>query len=184
VTFGPRAVERIDARTTPVASWYLDVSLIRRYLGSERLYHHTAPISMLYALREALREVLEEGLESRWRRHERHHFALWEGLGVLGLEPATRGRRLWMLNSVRVPDGIDDATLRAHLLERHGIEIGGGLGAFRGKVWRVGLMGSSCREESVVALIEALDGAMRAQGRAPVAPAARAVGAARAALRS
>jgi len=157
VTFGPRAIERIKARRSQPRSWYFDLSLIGAYFGGERLYHHTAPITMIYALSEALALVHEEGLEPRFERHRLNHRRLLAGLGALGIEPAAReGRRLWMLNSVRVPDGVDEARIRTALLERHGIEIGAGLGPWKGAVWRVGLMGESSREQNVRRLLLAL----------------------------
>ncbi|HZT83496.1 MAG TPA: aminotransferase class V-fold PLP-dependent enzyme, partial [Gemmataceae bacterium] len=129
VSFSPRAVEAIDRRKTPVRSWYLDVTLLRRYWGSERWYHHTAPISMIYALREGLRLVLEEGLESRWARHQRNHRALKAGLTALGLSyVAAEGHQLPQLNVVRIPAGGEDLPTRQRLLNEFSIEIGGGLG--------------------------------------------------------
>jgi len=129
VTFSEAAVERIRARTRPVQSWYLDLSLLEQYWGDSRVYHHTAPITMNYALHESLRLVLEEGLERRFERHRRNHEALVAGLEALGLEMAVAApHRLPMLNAVRVPEATDEAAVRARLLERHGIEIGAGLG--------------------------------------------------------
>ena len=158
ITFGPRAVTALRARKRKVQSWYLDLSMIERYWGEERVYHHTAPISMNYALLEALRLVDEEGLERRWRRHERNHRALAAGLAGLGLAlAAEEGRRLWMLNSVRIPDGVDDAGVRRALLNENGIEIGGGLGPLKGKTWRIGLMGESSTEGNVLLLLSALE---------------------------
>jgi alanine-glyoxylate transaminase/serine-glyoxylate transaminase/serine-pyruvate transaminase len=150
VSFGPRALEVLRARKTRVQSWYLDVTLLQQYWGEERVYHHTAPISMNYALREALRLVMEEGLPARFARHARNHRALAAGLAALGLTlAAEEGHRLPMLNAVTVPDGIDEARVRGRLLQEHGIEIGGGLGEIAGKVWRVGLMGYGARAEIV-----------------------------------
>jgi alanine-glyoxylate transaminase/serine-glyoxylate transaminase/serine-pyruvate transaminase len=158
VTFGAAAVAALRARTRPVQSWYLDLTMLEKYWGEERVYHHTAPISMNYALYEALRLVLEEGLEARFRRHRRNHEALVAGLEALGLAMAVApGERLWMLNSVRVPEGADDAALRRALLDEEGIEIGGGLGPLKGKVWRIGLMGESSREVNVRRLLDALE---------------------------
>jgi alanine-glyoxylate transaminase/serine-glyoxylate transaminase/serine-pyruvate transaminase len=158
LTFGPRAVEALRARKRKVQSWYLDLTMIERYWGEERVYHHTAPISMNYALLEALRLVEEEGLERRWRRHQRNHRALAAGLAGLGLHlAAEEGRRLWMLNSVRIPDGVDDAGVRRALLDENGIEIGGGLGPLKGKTWRIGLMGESSTEGNVLLLLGALE---------------------------
>jgi alanine-glyoxylate transaminase/serine-glyoxylate transaminase/serine-pyruvate transaminase len=161
VTFSARAREAIRRRRSKVQSWYLDVSMIEKYWGAERVYHHTAPISMSYALAEALRVVLEEGLEPRFARHRGNHLALAAGLEALGfsfvVEPT---RRLWMLNSVLLPPLLashDEAALRRRLLEEFSIEIGGGLGAFKGKIWRIGLMGESSRRENVVRLLAALE---------------------------
>jgi alanine-glyoxylate transaminase/serine-glyoxylate transaminase/serine-pyruvate transaminase len=166
VTFGPRAIEVLRGRRTKVRSWYLDVTLLERYWGEERVYHHTAPISMNYALREALRLVAEEGLPARFARHVRNHQALVAGLGALGLELAAEaGHRLPMLNAVAVPSGVDEARVRARLLERHSIEIGGGLGPMRGKVWRIGLMGESSRPGAVLVLLSALEESLAAEGR-------------------
>jgi alanine-glyoxylate transaminase/serine-glyoxylate transaminase/serine-pyruvate transaminase len=157
VTFSPRAVDLIMNRRSPVQSWYLDVTLIRNYWGSERAYHHTAPISSIYALHEALRLALEEGLEARFKRHRSVHEQLRTGLEALGYEYVVAPEfRLPMLNSVRIPAGIDDKAARARLLNEFGIEIGGGLGAFAGKVWRIGLMGHGCSAENVERLLGAL----------------------------
>jgi len=166
ITFGPRAVARMKARRTRPHSWYLDLALIGAYFGGERVYHHTAPISMVYGLAAALALVEEEGLEARWARHERTHRALMAGLEALGLEPAARaGHRLWMLNSVRVAQSMAEADVRAALYARHGIEIGAGLGPWKGKVWRIGIMGESCSVENVRRLLLAL-GAELASGHA------------------
>ncbi|MGI6381439.1 MAG: pyridoxal-phosphate-dependent aminotransferase family protein [Anaerolineae bacterium] len=157
VTFGARAVEAMSTRRTPVQSWYLDMNMVRRYWGSERLYHHTAPINMLYALHEALVLVLEEGLEARWERHAREHRRLKAGLEALGLRYlADSAHQLPMLNAVATPEGCDEGALRRRLLEEHAIEIGGGLGAFKGKAWRIGLMGESATESHVTRLLSAL----------------------------
>ncbi len=138
-------------------SWYLDTTMIGRYWGEERVYHHTAPVSMNYALHEALAVVLEEGLEARYTRHRINHLALVAGFGAMGIEfAAQEGHRLWMLNSVRVPDGVTDAEVRKRLLQEFSIEIGGGLGPLAGKTWRIGLMGESSRKENVTKLIECL----------------------------
>ncbi|HLY38686.1 MAG TPA: alanine--glyoxylate aminotransferase family protein [Candidatus Binatia bacterium] len=166
VTFGPRAIEAMERRTTKVRSWYLDATLLRQYWGEERVYHHTAPISMNYALREALRLVLEEGLEARFARHRRNHGALAAGLDALGLGLASEeGHRLPMLNAVTVPDGVDEARVRGRLLREHGIEIGAGLGPMKGTVWRIGLMGESSRRAHVLTVLAALEDALRAEGR-------------------
>jgi alanine-glyoxylate transaminase/serine-glyoxylate transaminase/serine-pyruvate transaminase len=173
VTFGPRAVDVVKTRKTKVQSWYLDLSLLAQYWGEERVYHHTAPISMNYALREALRLVVEEGLEARFARHRANHAALAAGLAAIGLELAAEpGHRLPMLNAVTVPDGVDEGRVRGRLLKEHGIEIGGGLGPMKGKVWRIGLMGESSRRAHVLTVLAALDDALRAEGRAVRAGAA------------
>jgi alanine-glyoxylate transaminase/serine-glyoxylate transaminase/serine-pyruvate transaminase len=158
VSFSDRAVEKILTRKQKVRSWYLDVSLIANYWGGDRVYHHTAPINMTYALHEALRLVLEEGLEASWARHRRNHEALRAGLATLGIQYATQaGHELPPLNAVKIPDGVDDLTVRKALLERFDIEIGAGLGAFKGKVWRIGLMGHSSQREKVIKLLAALE---------------------------
>ena len=158
LTLGPRALEVLRARRTPVQSWYLDLTMIEKYWGDERVYHHTAPISMNYALLEALRLVHEEGLEARWARHQRHHEALKAGLKAIGLELASQeGRQLWMLNSVAIPDGVDDLAVRKGLLEEFQLEIGGGLGPLKGKVWRIGLMGESSTAANVLLVLHALE---------------------------
>lgn len=157
VTLSPRAVERLERRKVKVQSWYLDLSMVRQYWGAERFYHHTAPINMLYALREALAIVLEEGLDNRFRRHREMHELLAAGLRELGIDYVSQaGHHLPMLNAVRIPDGGDDATVRRRLLEEFGIEIGGGLGAFKGKAWRIGLMGHSATRRNVTLVLAAL----------------------------
>jgi alanine-glyoxylate transaminase/serine-glyoxylate transaminase/serine-pyruvate transaminase len=167
VTFGRRAVEALRARKTRSRSWYLDVGLLQQYWGDERVYHHTAPISMNYALHEALRLVAEEGLPPRFARHAASHRALAAGLAPLGLAlAAEEGHRLPMLNAVTVPAGVDEARVRRRLLAEHGIEIGGGLGPMKGKVWRIGLMGESSRRAHVLTLLAALEDVLRAEGRA------------------
>jgi alanine-glyoxylate transaminase/serine-glyoxylate transaminase/serine-pyruvate transaminase len=168
VSFSPRAEERLRRRKRPVQSWYLDLSLIASYWGTERVYHHTAPINMLYGLHEALRLVLAEGLEQRFARHARNARLLWDGLARLGLELlAPPAERLVPLTSIRVPEGVDEAAVRRHLLER-AIEIGGGLGPLKGRIWRIGLMGAGSSPENVERALEALAQALAAQGyRAP-----------------
>jgi len=158
LTFGPRAIEKLGRRRSKVISWYLDLAMIQQYWTErQRTYHHTAPISMNYALHEALAVVLEEGLECRYARHRLHSRALMAGLHELGFEAAAQqGHRLPVLNAVWVPDGLDEAQVRRRLLDEHSIEIGGGLGEFAGKVWRVGLMGESARRENVHTLLKAL----------------------------
>lgn len=166
VTFGARALEAVDGRRSPVRSWYLDVGLLKGYWGSERAYHHTAPVSMAFALHEALRIVVDEGPEARAARHRLHHRALVAGLEAMGLDMLVTdpAQRLWSLNAVRVPDRIDEARVRRTLLRRHGIEIGGGLGPLAGSIWRIGLMGSGSTANNVLLLLSALQGALADQG--------------------
>ncbi|HEY7119446.1 MAG TPA: alanine--glyoxylate aminotransferase family protein [Tepidisphaeraceae bacterium] len=157
VTMSARAMERIAARKAKVQSWYLDLSMIKNYWGQERAYHHTAPINMLYGLQEALSIVLEEGLERRFERHRQMHELLKKGLAEMGIGYASQeGHSLTMLNAVTVPAGADDLAVRRRLLEEYGIEIGSGLGAFKGKVWRIGLMGHSSSRRNVTLLVAAL----------------------------
>ncbi len=165
VSFGPRAMEIIQNRTHKVQSWYLDVSMLANYWGTTRAYHHTAPINMTYALYEALRIIHEEGLDACHERHARNHQALKAGLAALDIRySAEEGYQLPMLNAVHIPDGIDDGNTRKQLLERFNIEIGGGLGAFQGKVWRIGLMGYASRQENVLSFLEALETLLAEQG--------------------
>jgi alanine-glyoxylate transaminase/serine-glyoxylate transaminase/serine-pyruvate transaminase len=156
ITFGPGAIAALDARKTKVRSWYLDLSMIRSYWGQDRVYHHTAPVNMTYALREALLMVLEEGLEARIARHLGHHRALRAGLEAMGLKYVPE-RSLATLNAVHVPAGIDDGAVRKRLLDDFGIEIGGGLGPFKGKAWRIGLMGASSTRRNVSTVLGALE---------------------------
>ena len=157
VSLSPRALEAAKNRKTKVQSWYLDVNLLASYWGQERVYHHTAPISMNYAIHEALRLVLIEGLEQRWKRHEQNHLALKAGLAELGLSIASQeGHQLWQLNAVTVPEGADEAGVRKRLLNDFGIEVGAGLGPMKGKIWRVGLMGETSKPENVRQILEAL----------------------------
>jgi alanine-glyoxylate transaminase/serine-glyoxylate transaminase/serine-pyruvate transaminase len=163
ITFNERALERIRSRRSKVQSWYLDITLVENYWGQDRAYHHTAPISMNYALREALRLVHEEGLEARWKRHEQNHRALVAGVEAMGLKMAVAPeQRLWSLNAVSVPEGVDDARVRAHLLDEN-IEIGGGLGPLKGRIWRIGLMGSGSTGENVSLVLDALHRALNAE---------------------
>src|SRR6056297_2900581 len=157
VSFSDRAIEKMEARKTKVQSWYLDVSMLRNYYtgAGGRAYHHTAPINMIYALREALAIVLEEGIEARVARHRESHLLLREGLESLGLEYVPQNS-LCTLNCVRTPDGIDEASIRKRLLEEYDIEIGGGLGVFAGKAWRIGLMGHSATRRNIGTLLSAL----------------------------
>src|SRR3954470_5257740 len=157
VSLSPRALSVATSRKRKVQSWYLDVNLLSSYWGQERVYHHTAPISMNYAFHEALRLVLEEGLEKRWRRHEQNHLAFKAGLSELGLGIASQeGHQLWQLNAVTVPEGVDEAGVRKRLLTECNIEVGAGLGPMKGKIWRVGLMGETSRPENVRRILEAL----------------------------
>ena len=169
LSLSQRALDAVRARKTKVQSWYLDAGMVADYWAEgKRVYHHTAPISMAYALRESLRLVLEEGLEPRFARHRRHSAALMAGLGALGCAPqAQEGHRLPTLNCVKVPAGVDEAAVRKALLLEHGIEIGGGLGPLAGKVWRIGLMGESARQENVLAVLAALEQALAKQGKGP-----------------
>jgi len=166
ISFSSRAQERLAARKHPVQSWYLDLSLICNYWGSERAYHHTAPIQMTYALHEALRLALEEGLEQRYARHALHARALRAGLEAMGLElvvPAEE--RLDPLTAVHIPEGVDDGVVRAHLLREYGLEIGGGLGPMKGKTWRIGLMGASATRRNVELCLAALSSAFAEAGK-------------------
>jgi alanine-glyoxylate transaminase/serine-glyoxylate transaminase/serine-pyruvate transaminase len=158
ITFSPKAFRAMEARTRPPPSFYLDALLIRHYVGSERLYHHTAPISTLYALHEALRLVLEEGVEERWRRHEEIGGELLIALEDRGFRPVPHERfRMPQLAAVWLPKGFEDRPNRERLLGEFGIEVAGGLGDFAGKVWRVGVMGESCTHENVKTFLAALD---------------------------
>ncbi len=166
VTFSAAAVRAIEARKTKVQSWYLDMTMVRQYWGSERLYHHTAPINMIYALHEALRIVLEEGLEQRFERHRRNHLSLKAGLAaIIGIRYLPKaGYQLPMLNAVTIPDGVDDVSVRRQLLDKFGIEFGGGLGAFKGKAWRIGLMGHASTDKNVLLALAALESILNRPG--------------------
>ena len=159
VTFGPRAVERIQNRKTKVQSWFLDMQLVMGYWGgaSKRAYHHTAPVNNLYALHESLLMLQEEGLAEAHKRHKRNHDSLVAGLEAMGLSMAVdKQYRLPQLNAVNIPQGVDDAYVRTTLLNDFDLEIGAGLGALAGKTWRIGLMGESSSEENVTACLQAL----------------------------
>jgi alanine-glyoxylate transaminase/serine-glyoxylate transaminase/serine-pyruvate transaminase len=159
VTFGERAVERIHARRHKAQSWFLDLELVMGYWGdnARRTYHHTAPVNALYALHEALLILQEEGLENAWHRHAHHHRALAAGLEALGMTFVVEPEwRLPQLNSVRIPAGLDDAAVRTRLLDEYSLEIGAGLGPLAGQVWRIGLMGYSCRRDNVLLCLNAL----------------------------
>ena len=157
ITFGPRAIEILMNRKTKVANWYLDMTAIQKYWGAERTYHHTAPISSIYALYEGLRIVAEEGLENCWARHQANAEMLWTGLEDMDLAMhVVPEHRIHSLTTVRVPAGVDEAAIRSQLMADYNIEISGGLGELKGKVWRVGLMGYSSRKENVELLLAAL----------------------------
>jgi alanine-glyoxylate transaminase/serine-glyoxylate transaminase/serine-pyruvate transaminase len=148
-----------------VQSWYLDASMVEKYWGAERTYHHTAPISSNYALREALRLVCEDGLEARWQRHDLNHRALVAGLEAMGIRMLVApSHRANCVNAVCVPDGVDDVLVRSRLLDRSNIDIAGGLGRLKGRIWRIGLMGSGSTRENVLLLIQALNEALAEQG--------------------
>jgi len=165
VSFSPAAMDVLKQRKTPVVSWYLDMSMVSSYWGNERKYHHTAPVNMNYALREALRLIAEEGLEARFARHLLNHRALVAGVEAMGLTMlVAEGERLPMLNAVCIPDGADDLKVRQALLNDFGMEIGGGLGDLAGKVWRVGLMGHASRRRNVVLFLSVLETILKAQG--------------------
>ena len=165
LTMSPAAWDAIKAREVPCNSWYLDLSLLEAYWDERRAYHHTAPISMVYALHEALALVLDEGLEARWARHEKNGRALQAGLEAMGLVlHADAGYRLPVLTTVRIPEGVNDAEVRGALLHRHGIEFGGGLGDLRAKVWRIGLMGESSNPGNVLLALRSLGNILREQG--------------------
>lgn len=173
VTLNEKARAVLHQRKTKVPSWYLDLTMIERYWGKERFYHHTAPISMLYALREALRLIAEEGLPARWARHELNARAFLAGCAALGLVPfAQEGHRLPSLITIRIPEGVEDAAVRQFLLREFKIEIGGGLGPVKGQIWRVGLMGYNSNRRNITLALTALAAALKAQGHKASADAA------------
>jgi alanine-glyoxylate transaminase/serine-glyoxylate transaminase/serine-pyruvate transaminase len=165
LSLNDRAMDKVLAREEPVRSWYLDLSLLQDYWGEERAYHHTAPITNVYALREALRLVAEEGIEARWARHERVAGALKAGVEAMGLELNPEDD-WWLpsLNAVRLPAGVDDGAVIAYLLDEHGIEVAGGLGDLSGEILRIGCMGHSARPKNVLALLAGLGDALDDQG--------------------
>jgi len=170
VSFNERAQERIRNRKTPVQSWFLDLNLVMGYWGSgaKRAYHHTAPVNALYALHEALLILKAEGLENAWNRHQHNHLALRAGLEAMGLQfIVPEAERLPQLNAVTIPDGVDDALVRGRLLNEFNLEIGAGLGALAGKVWRIGLMGHASRAENILLCIAALEAVLSDLG-API----------------
>ena len=163
VSFSEKATEVIKNRKTPVQSWFLDMNLVMGYWGgnAKRAYHHTAPVNAMYSLHEALVMLQDEGLENAWDRHYNNHLALRAGLEAMGLTfVVNEADRLPQLNSVTIPDGVDDAEVRAILLNEFNLEIGAGLGALAGKVWRIGLMGHSSRAENIMLLLAALEAAL------------------------
>jgi len=168
ITVGPRALERLKARTAPVQSWYLDLQLLDTFYTGHR-YHHTASATLFYALREGLAMVAEEGLENRWERHRRNHLAFVAGIEAMGLamHVANPADRLWTLNTPRVPDGVDDAKVRQYLLEERGMEIAGGFGPLAGKVFRIGLMGYGSTAANVLLVLGAMKAALARQGYRP-----------------
>lgn len=165
VSLSQRALDVATKRKSKVQSWYLDVNLLAGYWGQDRVYHHTAPISMNYAIHEALRLVLAEGLEARWQRHQRNHEALKAALAVMGLRLASQeGHQLWQLNAIAVPDGVDEANVRKRLLAEHSIEVGAGLGPLKGKIWRIGLMGETSSLDNVKKFLSAFGGILNDAG--------------------
>lgn len=165
ISFNERALQVILNRKTKVQSWYLDVNMLANYWGQDRVYHHTAPINMSYALYEALQVIHEEGLDHCFARHSLNHRALKAGLAAIGISYAAQeGHQLPMLNAVTIPAGVDDVKVRSGLLNRFGIEIGAGLGAFKGKVWRIGLMGYGARPANVLLFLSALEQLLGEQG--------------------
>jgi alanine-glyoxylate transaminase/serine-glyoxylate transaminase/serine-pyruvate transaminase len=157
LTVNTRAMEKLNHRKQKVISWYWDVSLITKYWGKERTYHHTAPINMNYALRESLRIIAEEGLEARWKRHQQNAEMLWDGLSEMGIQcHVPQEIRLPTLTSVSIPDGVDGKAVIRYLLEHFNLEIAGGMGQLAGKIWRIGLMGYNSRAENVLLLLNAL----------------------------
>jgi len=170
VTFSKRAVEVATTRKTRVQSWFMDLNLVLGYWGGggKRAYHHTAPINTLYALHEALVILLEEGVENSWARHQRNHHALRAGFEAMGLQfVVPEGQRLPQLNAVSVPEGIDEAAVRSTLLKEYNLEIGAGLGAMAGKIWRVGLMGFASNPTNVLFCLGALDAVLSSM-KAPI----------------
>lgn len=165
VTVGPRAVEHIRARKTKVQSWYLDLTMIMRYWGEERFYHHTAPVNMIYGLNEGLRVIAEEGLQERFERHRKNASALWAGLEALGLELLVEpAYRLPSLTSVKMPEGVDEAVVRRRLMDEYSIEVGSGLGDLKGKIIRIGLMGSGSSRKNIVLFLSALGEILSGEG--------------------
>jgi alanine-glyoxylate transaminase/serine-glyoxylate transaminase/serine-pyruvate transaminase len=164
ITFNEKAMDIVRNRKTKVQSWYLDLSLLEKYWSEGRVYHHTAPVSMIYGLREALRIIHEEGLEKRWERHRKNSLALISGVEAMGLKMHPPEHRLPSLNSIAVPNGVPDLDVRKMLLNNFNIEIGGGLGVLKGKIWRVGLMGFNSNERNVMLFLDALGRILKSKG--------------------
>jgi alanine-glyoxylate transaminase/serine-glyoxylate transaminase/serine-pyruvate transaminase len=166
ITVSARAEEVFRNRKTKVQSWYFDLSTAMNYWGKERLYHHTPPVSLIYALREAMRIVMEEGLQARWERHRVNQLALIAGIEAMGLELLVKkaADRLPTVTAVMIPDGIDDAKVRNQLLDEFNIEIAGGLGPLKAKIWRVGLMGHCSQKRYVLLFLAALEKTLLDQG--------------------
>ncbi len=163
VSFNERALDKVRNRKTPVTSWFLDLNLVMGYWGdgAQRTYHHTAPVNTLYGLHESLVMILEEGLENSWTRHQQNHELLRDGLEAMGINfLVDKEHRLPQLNSVFIPEGVDDAQVRSTLLNDYNLEIGAGLGAYAGKVWRIGLMGHASRKENIALCLSALKDAL------------------------
>ncbi len=171
VTLSPRALEVMRARKHPVRSFYFDLKLLDDYYEGAHRYHHTAPITMFYALREALAVAVEEGLERRWERHRLNHLALVAGLEAMGLcmHVPNPANRLWTLNTPRLPAGVEDTKIRKRLMGEYGIEVLGGFGPLAGQILRIGLMGASSTRENVLTLLGALEAALKAEGYRPPA---------------
>jgi alanine-glyoxylate transaminase/serine-glyoxylate transaminase/serine-pyruvate transaminase len=170
LTLSDRAVGAVHSRTHKVHSWFLDLNLVMGYWGSgqKRAYHHTAPVNALYGLHEALLILREEGLEKAWARHQHNHLALRAGLEAMGLSLVVReSERLPQLNAVAIPEGVDDAAVRTRLLNEFNLEIGAGLGALAGKVWRIGLMGHSSNARNILVCLSALEAVLGDSG-API----------------
>jgi len=170
LTMGERALDKMSRRKEPVKNWYLDMNMIRKYMLAEgnapRSYHHTAPISMLYAFREGLKVLSEETLEQSWQRHRENGELFWEGLKEIGLEPHVDYKyRLPTLTTVKIPDGVDGKQVVNHCLQNYNIEIAGGLGQLAGKVWRIGFMGYNSKKENVLTLLGAFKTALKEQGK-------------------
>jgi len=166
ITVGERAMEVLRRRRTPVQSWYLDLGMVEKYWGPERSYHHTPPVNMLFGLHEALRLLQQEGLEASWARHRKSHLAFVAGLEALGLKMFVEDTavRAWTVNTICVPAGVEDAKVRARLMERFQIEIAGGLGQLKGRIWRVGLMGLTATGSTVLLLLAALESVLAESG--------------------